>query len=97
MLFGQKVEAQSLRVTANNQGYEIKGDVKVDGTPAQIEYRRLQGEADAEVRLQATLDEAARTRLGFDLGAALSGPVPIKVDGRVGSTTARAASTSRPT
>ena len=29
MLFGQKVEAQTLRVTANNQQYEIKGDVEV--------------------------------------------------------------------
>ena len=62
MLFGQKVEAQTLRVTANNQSYEIKGDVKIAGAPAQIEYRRLKGESDAEVKLRATLDEAARTR-----------------------------------
>ena len=51
MLFGQKVEAQTLRVTANNQSYEIKGDVKVAGSPAQIEYRRLKGETEAEVKL----------------------------------------------
>ena len=51
MLFGQKVEAQTLRVTANNQLYEIKGDVKVAGAPAQIEYRKLKGETDAEVKL----------------------------------------------
>ena len=44
VLFGQKIEAQTLRVSANNQSYEIKGDVKVAGTPAQIEYRRLKGE-----------------------------------------------------
>jgi len=37
------------------------------------------------VRIQATLDEAARTRLGFDLGPALSGPVPIKLAGRLGA------------
>ncbi len=28
MLFGQKVESQALRITANNQLYEIKGDVR---------------------------------------------------------------------
>ena len=85
LLFGQKLEAQSLRVTANNQSYEIKGDVKVSGAPAYIEFRRLKGEGDAEVKLATTLDEAARVRLGFDLGPALSGPLPLKLVGRVGT------------
>jgi len=85
LLFGQKVDAQTLRVSANNQSYEIKGDVKVAGSPAQIEYRRLKGETEAEVRLTATLDEAARSRLGLDVGPALAGPMPMKFSGRVGS------------
>jgi hypothetical protein len=84
MLFGQKLEAQTLRVSANNQSYEIKGDVKVAGAPAQIEYRRLKGETDAEVKLTATLDEAARARFGLDVGPALAGPMPMKLSGRVG-------------
>ena len=42
------------------------------------------GEPEAEVRLQATLDEAARARLGLDLGPAVTGPLPIKLTGRVG-------------
>jgi hypothetical protein len=84
MLFGQKVEAAALRVIANNQNYQIKGDVKVNGTPAQIEYRKVAAEPDAELRMQATLDEAARGRLGFDLGQAVNGPLPVKVNGRVG-------------
>jgi hypothetical protein len=84
MLFGQKVEAQTLRVSANNQLYEIKGDVKIAGAPAQIEYRRLKGETDAEVKLQATLDETSRARFGLDVGPALAGPMPLKLTGRVG-------------
>ena len=84
MLFGQKVEAQTLRVSATNQLYEIKGDVKVAGAPAQIEYRKLKGETEAEVKLQATLDEASRARFGLDVGPALAGPMPIKLVGRVG-------------
>ena len=68
MVFGHKAEAQALRVTANNSIYEIKGDVRVAGAPAYVEYRKLKGEPDAEVRLQATLDEATRARLGIDLG-----------------------------
>jgi hypothetical protein len=85
MLLGQKIEAQALRVTATNLSYEIKGDAKVAGAPAQIEYRKLKGESDAEVKLQATLDEASRARLGVDAGAALTGLVPIKINGRIGT------------
>ena len=84
MLFGQKVEAQTLRVTATNQLYEIKGDVKIAGAPAQIDYRKLKGENDAEVKLQTTLDEAARARFGLDVGPALAGPMPLKLTGRIG-------------
>jgi hypothetical protein len=82
MVMGHKVEAANLRVSANNQGYQIKGDVKIAGLPAALEYRRAKGDSDAEVRIQATLDEAARARLGFDLGTAINGPVPIKLIGR---------------
>ena len=64
--------------------YEIKGDVRIGGTPAQVEYRKLTGEPEAEVRLQATLDEAARARLGLDLGTALTGALPMRLNGRVG-------------
>jgi hypothetical protein len=83
MMMGQKVEAQLLRIAASNQAYQIKGDVKINGTPAQLEYRRARGETEAEVRLQATLDEAARMRLGIDLGGAVSGSIPIKLGGRI--------------
>jgi hypothetical protein len=80
---GQKVEAASLKLTANSQGFYTKGDVKIGGLPATVEYRKSVSEADAEVRIQATLDDAGRTRLGFGMGEALSGPVPLKVQGRV--------------
>jgi Protein of unknown function len=82
MIMGHKVEAAALKVSANNQGYQIKGDVKIAGLPAALEYRRGKGDSDAEVRIQATLDEAARARLGFDLGTVINGPVPVKLAGR---------------
>ena len=80
---GQRVEAAALKLTANSQGFYTKGDVKIGGLPATVEYRKSASEADAEVRIQATLDDAGRTRLGFGMGEALSGPVPLKVQGRV--------------
>jgi hypothetical protein len=83
LVMGQKVEAQSLHVAANNQGYWIKGDAKLNGIPAALDYRKPRGDGDAEVRIQATLDEAARNKLGFDLAGYVSGAVPVKVNGRV--------------
>jgi hypothetical protein len=85
MLFGHRVEAPLLRVTANNDRYEISGDVRVAGAPAQLEFRKLSSEPQAEVRLQATLDEAARARLGLDAGHSVAGTLPMKLVGRVGS------------
>ena len=80
---GQKAEAQLLHVTASEGVLQVRGDVKIGGMPASIELRKAKGEPDAELRLTATLDEAARNRLGFDLGTALAGSVPVKVSGRV--------------
>jgi hypothetical protein len=84
MLFGQRVEAQTLKVLATNRRYEIKGDAKIAGAPAHIEYRRVMTESDAEIRLQATLDETARGRLGLNLGPTLAGALPVKLTGRLG-------------
>jgi hypothetical protein len=83
MLMGRKVEASSLRVSATDEGYEIKGDVKVNGTPAVLDLQKQKG-ADAEVHIQAKLDAAARHRLGIDFGDTITGTIPIKVAGQIG-------------
>jgi hypothetical protein len=85
MMMGQKVEAQSLKVAATNQGYQIRGDVRINGTPAALDFRKNTDSPDADIRIQATLDEAARARFGFDTGPALSGPVPVKIAGKYAS------------
>lgn len=85
LMMGQKVEAQTLKVTANAQGYQIRGEVRVNGTPASLDYRKPRDAPEADVSLRATLDEAARARLGLDTGAALSGPVPVRLSGKVSS------------
>ena len=79
---GQKAEAAALRVTANQNIIQVKGDMRIAGTPASVDFRKMQGDSDAEVRIQATLDDAARARMGLDVGAALTGPVPVKLSGR---------------
>ena len=82
---GQKLEANSVHVTANPQGVQLKGDVRIGGTPLAIDYKKPVGDADAEVRLQTTLDDAARARFSAELSSVLGGPVPVKISGRIGS------------
>jgi len=82
-MMAQRIEAQTLRVTANPQGYQARGDVRIGGMPAMVDYRKPRGDGEAELRLQATFDDAARTRFGFDFNGALSGAVPIKLGGKI--------------
>jgi hypothetical protein len=85
MLMGQRVEASALRVTASTDGYQITGDVKINGTPATIDLNKRKGAADAELRMQAMIDETARRRLGINLGSAVTGTIPVKVVTRTSS------------
>jgi hypothetical protein len=85
LVMNQKLEANTLKIVANNQGYQVKGDVKINGQAASLDYRKP-AEGDADIKLQATLDDASRTRLGFDLGPGVTGALPIKLNGKIGST-----------
>jgi Protein of unknown function len=84
LVLNQKLEANALKVIANNGGYQVKGDVKINGQAATLDYRKP-AEGDADIKLLATLDDASRARLGFDLGPAVSGAIPIKLVGKIGS------------
>ena len=84
MIMGQKVEAPDLKVSANNQGFALKGNVKIGGSPASLEYRQLHGDSEADVHIQGMLDEAMRNDLGLDPANSIGGAIPIDVTGRVG-------------
>ena len=86
LLMGQKIEAALLHVDASRGGYEAKGDVKINGTPANLDFRKAAGEDDGALKLQTNIDEAARARLGIDLGPAVTGAIPLIVTGRAGGT-----------
>ena len=86
MVMSQKLEANTLRLVANNQGYQVRGDVKINGQAASLDYRKPI-EGDADIKLLATLDDASRARFGFDMGPAVSGQLPVKLIGRIGGDT----------
>ena len=83
MMMGQKVEAPALRVSASSDGYQISGDVKINGTPATIDLSKKKGDAQADLHLQASVDEAARRRFGIDFGGTVTGAIPVKLATRV--------------
>jgi Protein of unknown function len=83
LVMNQKLEASALKIAASNAGYQVKGDVKINGQQASLDYRKP-AEGDADVKLAATLDDASRARLGLDLGPAVTGQLPLKVTGKVG-------------
>jgi Protein of unknown function len=84
LVMNQKLEANALKILANNAGYQVKGDVKINGQAASLDYRKP-AEGDAEVKLQTTLDDASRARFGLDLGPAMSGTIPVKLNGKISS------------
>ena len=59
LVMNQKMESNTLKLVANNAGFQVKGDVKINGQPASLDYRKA-NEGDADIRLQATLDDASR-------------------------------------
>ncbi len=83
LLLGRKVEASTLRVSASRDGYEVKGDVKINSTPAAIVLTKTAGVPNAILRMHATVDEAARRRLGVDFGDTVTGSIPVKVNAEI--------------
>jgi hypothetical protein len=83
LLMGRKIQAASLNVQANNAGYQVKGNVKLNGTPAAIRLNRQKNSPEADVQLQVKLDDAARRRLGINLGSGITGTIPVKLTGKV--------------
>lgn len=83
LVMNQKLESNLLKVVANNQGYQIRGDVRINGQTAALDYRKSAGTGDADVRMTATLDDASRSRLGIDLGQGVTGAIPVKLNGRI--------------
>lgn len=83
LVMGQKVESSILRVSANSSGYAVRGDIKVNGTAANLDFRKDRAKSKADIRLTAELDAAARRRLGIDVGTAVNGAVPVKLAGEM--------------
>lgn len=89
MIMGQRVDAALLKASANNQGFALRGDVKIGGAPATLEYRKMRADAEADIHIRGMLDETMRNNLGLDPSNSISGGIPINVTGKVGTSSER--------
>ncbi len=60
--------------------------MKIGGTPASLDYKKMRGDDLADVHIQGMLDETMRNNLALDPGSTISGSIPIDLAGRVGTT-----------
>ena len=83
-LVGQeKLEAGTLRLTAERGILNASGQGRLFGAPATIELRK-QIDKPTEAVIGMTLDDAARSKLGLNFGSALTGAVGAKMSAVLG-------------
>lgn len=71
---GERLEAGQFQLQWRGQVLGIKGEARLNGLPAQIEWRS-EGDKPSIATIRATLDEGQRQRRGIDLKSVLAGPV----------------------
>jgi hypothetical protein len=80
---GQDVDGMNAKLVVTADEINIKGDGKIAGAQSNFEYRKSRETNDANFRIAATLDDAARASAGFDLAPWLTGSVAVKSQGQI--------------
>lgn len=83
--FGQNLDDAKVRAFVTPAATVLRGEGKFGGAPASFEYSRP-ASGDTTFVLAATLNDAARDKLGLDL-AGISGSVGVKLSGIIGTKT----------
>lgn len=87
---GQKIENANGKLTYTGDQFTVKGEGKIGGANATFDYLKVREKPDAEFRVAATLDEAARNRFGIELSQWLAGNVSVRVQGTTNDKETRA-------
>lgn len=86
---GQRLEGASVKAFASPAGVVLRGEGKLAGAPVAFEYEKRKDVADSDIRISATLDDAARGRLGLDIPG-ISGNVGVRLVGTTNNKDTRA-------
>jgi len=82
---GVAIEGGTVVFNATEKAIQARGDVVLNGVPAQINWQRIFAAPDdkqPDLRVSTVLNEAERTKLGFDINHMVRGPVPVSVNVR---------------
>ncbi len=74
------VEGGALDVNVTDQAVDAQGDILIKGVPAKLAWQRLfyaPDDRQPPIRISATLDEAARDKLGMKVNHLVRGPLPV--------------------
>lgn len=71
-----RLEGATVQAFASPAGILLRGNGKLGGAPIAFEYEKKKDVADADLRINATLDDAARAKLGVDVPG-ISGPLAV--------------------
>ncbi|MGU3495704.1 DUF3971 domain-containing protein [Xanthobacteraceae bacterium A53D] len=85
-----RLEGANVDVFASPAGVQLRGEGKIAGAPLAFDYDKRKEKADADIKVNATLDDAARQKLGVEI-AAVSGPIAVKLAGTFNNTQTKAA------
>ncbi|GGF65582.1 hypothetical protein GCM10007301_26670 [Azorhizobium oxalatiphilum] len=85
-----RLEGASVDAFASSAGVQLRGEGKIAGAPIAFDYSKRKDKADADVKVNATLDDAARQKLGLEI-TAVSGPIAVKLTGTTNNTQTKAA------
>ncbi len=80
VLFDLDLSGGALTLQLDKRGMDVRGDVRLGGVAVKIAWTenfREGARFRSVYRMTARLDDAARQRIGFDLGAYLRGPVDV--------------------
>ena len=86
---GLRLESATVKAFASPAGVVLRGDGKIAGAPMAFEYEKRKDVADADIRVSASLDDAARGKLGVDLPG-VSGTVGVRLIGTTNNKDTRA-------
>ena len=82
-LEGRKFNQANLLIDANSSGAKVSGKANIDGVLAKIDFTQpigKSGKVKAVRKIWATLDDADRKKLGFDLSPVVDGPISISIE-----------------
>lgn len=72
-----------LQLTINNDGVEGRGPIRLGGVPAKLEWAHRTGPTEGQqIKLETTLNDAQRRKLGIDLSKFMTGPIGFKLEGQ---------------